>query len=130
MAAVTSKASSGDRESTEIRKRVRFSSREQLQAEADAFFADLKAEEDRGIGGANVLLSCALERTAIRIEGTEFLEEVVLCRPEAIGFRRAGREQPADSILHLVRAGRLVLEQVVGGPSDGVSTAAAGEESG
>ena len=130
MAAVTSNASGGDRESTELQKRVRFSSRKQLQAEADAFYADLKAEEDRGIGGANVLLSCALERTAIRIEGAKLLEEVVLCRPEATGFRRVGPEQPAASILNLVRAGRLVLEQVVGGPTDGLSTAAAGEESG
>ena len=126
---MTSNGSSGDRESTGLERRVRFSSREPLQAEADAFYADLKVEEDRGIGGANVMLVCALERTANRVEGTEFVEEVVLRRPEALGLRRVGHGQPSDSILNHVREGTLVLEQVVGGPTDAVSPAARGEES-
>ena len=114
---MTSNASSGDRESTVSQKRVRFTSRAQLRAEADAFYADLKVEEGRGIGGANVLLACALEQTVIHVEGAAFLEEVVLRRPEALGFRRVGPEQPSSAILNHVRKGSLVLEQVVGGPT-------------
>jgi hypothetical protein len=114
---MTSIASAGHCESTELQKRVRFSSRAQLRAEANAFYADLKVEEGRGIGGANVLLACALERTVIHVEGAAFLEEVVLRRPEALGFRRVGPEQPSSAILNHVRKGSLVLEQVVGGPT-------------
>jgi hypothetical protein len=112
-----SSASSGRYPSHEFQKRVRFSTPEHLRAEADAFYADLKREEGTGIGGANVLLSCALERTAIRVDGTTFVEEVVLRRPEALGFRKVGPEQPPGAILNQLRNGTLVLEQAIGGPS-------------
>lgn len=103
--------------SQEFQERVRFSTSEHLRAAADAFYADLKREEDRGIGGANVLLSCALERTAICVEGTTLAEEVVLRRPEALGFRTVGPEQPPGAILNQLRNGTLVLELAIGGPS-------------
>jgi hypothetical protein len=114
---MTSSASEGDHELPDLEKRVRFASPEQLRAEADAFYADLKVEEDRGIGGANVMLACALERTVIHAEGAALLEEVILRRPEALGFRKAGPDQPSNAILNHIRKGSLVLEQVLGGPT-------------
>jgi hypothetical protein len=114
---MTSSASGGHHESLNLEKRLRFSSLEQLRAEADAFYADLKVEEDRGIGGANVMLASALERTVIHVEGAALLEEVILRRPEALGFRKVGPDQPSNAILSHIRKGSLVLEQVVGGPT-------------
>jgi hypothetical protein len=99
-------------------KRVSFSSSEELKAEADAYYADLKTEEADGIGGANVLLVWAIEHATIRVDGWSYVQQAVLMRPEGMGFRRIAPGEQPDELLEHVRTGRLLLESVLGGPTD------------
>jgi hypothetical protein len=90
-------------------KTVRFYGRDELLKEARVYYADYTNEEQSGIGGANFLLSCSLERTD---SGFLASGEVTLVTPEFLGFKVDTSE--SDHFLNQVRAGRIHIEKVEG----------------
>jgi hypothetical protein len=86
-------------------------SREQILSSSREFYADLIKEEDKGIGGLNILLSTSLERTRIASG-----KNIVLLSPEILGLRYVNKGERPDDILDKVRQGELVIRSAIGEP--------------
>jgi len=93
---------------SEDRARILFSSPEAVLAAARRHYAAYTSEEDLGIGGANFLLSCSLERSP----HLGAADVVLLPGPETLGLTIDASE--TDHFLRRVRAGELRIEHVEG----------------
>jgi len=94
---------------------VEADSRERLLVQADEFYADVVAEQRRGIGGRNVLISCSLERYPW--DGAS-QQHATLLRPEVLGLRVAVAGERPDDFIDAIRQGHLVVESTIGGPTE------------
>ena len=94
---------------------VEADSRVRLLDEAREFYADVVAEQEPGIGGLNVLISCSLERYPW--DGAN-QRHATLLRPEVLGLRVVVAGERPDDFIDAIRQGHLVVETTIGGPTE------------
>jgi len=109
------------------RRDVQAATPEELLERAYDFYADVAAEQTSAVGGINALLSCSLERYPWRDQPEN---HVTLLRPEALGLRIVATGERPDDIVDALRQGKLVVESVIGGPSNPIDSPGRGRDPG
>jgi len=94
---------------------VRFSGREDLLKKAGEIYRDFAVEENIGIGGANFLLACSLERCAsLPLQDEHNLTEVTLVDHSVLGVQRVAPNELANDFLDHLRSKKLLITTSVG----------------
>lgn len=97
--------------SIEGRTVVRYNDQEDLFAQARKVYQAFTAEEDDGIGGANFLLACSIERQERPRQSTP-QNEITLIDDSVLGVVRAVPQSRPNDFLDLLRSKMLVIKTV------------------
>lgn len=95
---------------------VRFSDHGDLLAKARQIYRAFTTEEEVGIGGANFLLACSIERHSPPREHAHQFNEITLIDETVLGVERVAADARSNDFLAHLRSRRLVVEAVVGQP--------------
>jgi hypothetical protein len=95
---------------------VRYKDQEDLLAKARQVYQAFTAEENDGIGGANFLLACSIERQE-RPHESSYQNEITLIDESVLGIERTVSHSRPNDFLDLLRSKRLVIN-AVGEPRD------------